>query len=113
MSFTIDFFYMLGEMVVLGWPILFVLLSCITALALMVGRIESWNAIDSVYYGFITATTVGYGDIRPSQTSSKLLAVVIALIGMILTGIVVALAVEAVMGAAEIHNLEVQLKFKD
>ena len=55
-----------------------------------------------MYYGFITATTVGYGDIRPSQTSSKLLAIAIALTGMVLTGIVVALAVESAMGAADL-----------
>ena len=45
------------------------------------------------------------GDIRPTKTSSKLVAVAIALIGMILTGIVIALAVEAVTLAAEQHDL--------
>ena len=105
MTFTIDFIYTLAQMVALGWPVLVLLITCIVVLAFIVGRIEDWTAIDSVYYGFITATTVGYGDIRPTQTSSKLVAIAIALIGMIMTGIVVALAVEAVTFAAEQHDL--------
>ena len=109
MSFTLDFLNLLSQMIVLSWPLLFVLISCITTLALFVGRIEKWETIDSVYYGFITATTVGYGDIRPTQSSSKMLAIAIALTGMILTGIVVALAVESMMGAAEAHNMRADL----
>ena len=105
MTFTIDFIYTLAQMVTLGWPVLLLLMTCIVVLAFIVGRIEEWSAVDSVYYGFITATTVGYGDIRPTKSSSKLVAVAIALIGMILTGIVIALAVEAVTLAAEQHDL--------
>jgi len=61
----------------------------------IVGRRESWSKFDSLYWSFITATTVGYGDIRPLQKLSKTLAVIIALLGLILTGIVVALALNA------------------
>ena len=39
---------------------------------------------------------MGYGDIRPMGRLSKALSVLIALIGMIFTGIIVALAVNAV-----------------
>ena len=105
MTFTIDFIYTLAQIVSLGWPVLLMLVTCIVVLAFIVGRIEDWTAIDSVYYGFITATTVGYGDFRPTKTSSKLVAIAIALIGMMLTGIVVALAFEAVTIAAEQHDL--------
>ena len=62
----------------------------------IVGRLESWDRLDAIYWGFITATTVGYGDIRPRGRLSKALSVLIALIGMIFTGIMVALAVNAV-----------------
>ena len=62
----------------------------------IVGRLESRDRLDAIYWGFITATTVGYGDIRPMGRLSKALSVLIALIGMIFTGIMVALAVNAV-----------------
>lgn len=106
MTFTLDFLYLLYQMVLLGWPVLLSLITCIVVLAFTVGHIEGWNAVDSVYYGFITATTVGYGDVRPTRNSSKLVAVAIALTGMIMTGIVIALAVEAVMIAADQHDLQ-------
>lgn len=109
MTFTLDFVYLLFQMVVLSWPVLLSLITAIVALALTVGRIEDWSTIDSVYFGFITATTVGYGDIRPTQTSAKLVAIAIALTGMVMTGIVIALAVESVMIAAEQHDLQVRV----
>ncbi len=67
----------------------------IAALAVFTGRIEGWGLIDSLYYGFVTATTVGFGDIRPTQERTKLVAIVIAFLGLMMTGITVALAVEA------------------
>lgn len=51
---------------------------------------------DSLYFGFITALTVGYGDLRPTSGRNKFFAVIIALFGLITSGILVAIAVEAV-----------------
>ena len=59
------------------------------------GARESWSRFDSFYWSFITATTVGYGDIRPLHKLSKTISVLIALTGMIFTGIIVALAINA------------------
>lgn len=75
---------------------LLVLLVVIVTLAIVIGRTEGWTLADSVYYGFVTATTVGYGDFRPRRLSSKALAIVIAFVGLIQIGIVVALAVQAI-----------------
>jgi len=77
-------------------PLLIMLGFFITLLGHVVGRLESWNKLDAIYWAFITATTVGYGDIRPTGRLPKILSVIIALIGMIFTGIMVAVAVNAV-----------------
>jgi voltage-gated potassium channel Kch len=79
----------------LMFPLLFTLLAAITLLGKWVGRIEGWSGLDSVYWSFVTATTLGYGDLRPSQRKSKIIAILIAFLGLILTGIVIAAAVQA------------------
>lgn len=79
----------------LASPLLLSLALLITLLGQIVGFRESWGRFDSLYWAFITATTVGYGDIRPVARLSKILSVLIALTGIIFTGIIVALAINA------------------
>lgn len=77
------------------FPLLFSLGLIIALLGYTVGRKEGWSNFDSIYWSFITATTVGYGDIKPVRKESRILAIVIAFLGLTLTGIVIALAVYA------------------
>lgn len=77
----------------------------IIALGLIASVLESWRPFDAIYWAFITATTVGYGDIRPTKPSSRLLSILIALQGMVLTGIIVALAINAAtITFSELHK---------
>ena len=76
-------------------PLLFSLATVITLLGLVVGTKEGWSRLDTIYWSFITATTVGYGDIRPVNRGSRILALFIAFLGLILTGIIIAVAVHA------------------
>ena len=71
------------------------LLLVITLLGFMIARIEGWSPFDGLYHAFINATTVGYGDFRPTRRSSKLLALILAITGLIFTGMVVAIALHA------------------
>ncbi len=95
MLFTTKF---LGIFVSLFWeggPLFLGLGLIISALAVAAGRLEGLSIGDSLYYGFITATTVGYGDMTPSTGRGKFYAIILAVIGLIFTGIMVALSVEA------------------
>jgi voltage-gated potassium channel len=80
------------------WVMLPLLLSLALAIILLgqaVGRQEGWSRFDSFYWSFITATTVGYGDVRPVKRKSKVVAIIIAFLGLTLTGILIAVAVQA------------------
>ena len=76
-------------------PLLFSLALAITLLGQAVGKQEGWSRFDSFYWSFITGTTVGYGDVRPVKRKSKIVAIIIAFLGLTLTGIVIAVAVQA------------------
>jgi voltage-gated potassium channel len=77
-------------------PPLLTLMVIITLLGQLVGKREGWTRFDSFYWAFITATTVGYGDIRPQSRGSRLISILIAILGLMFTGIVIAVDVQAV-----------------
>eukprot|EP00977_Amphora_coffeiformis_P009373 scaffold2155_cov162-Amphora_coffeaeformis.AAC.2 len=49
-------------------------LGLLVAMGLLLGRIEGWSVVDSVYFGLTTAGTVGFGDKAPTLQSTRLLA---------------------------------------
>jgi len=69
-----------------------------------VGKHEGWSRFDSFYWSFITATTVGYGDVRPTRRKSKVIAIIVAFLGLTLSGIVIAVAVQAATLALGTHR---------
>lgn len=93
MAFTLKFLYLFGWSLYLTGPLILFLAFVITGLGFVVGRLEGWHRFESLYWAFITATTVGYGDIRPQRKISRVLSVVVALTGIMFTGILVALTV--------------------
>jgi voltage-gated potassium channel len=95
MDFTLDYLQLFYLGLKLASPLLIFAALLIVLLGMIVGMRESWGRLDSIYWAFITATTVGYGDIRPTRPLSKILSILIALIGMTFTGILVALAIYA------------------
>ncbi len=103
MEFTLTFVYRLLFGLYLSAPVLLMLVLIVVAIGLFVGRRESWNPGDALYWSFITASTVGYGDMRPRRRLSKFLSIVIAFVGLIFTGIVVAIAVNSLGVAFDKH----------
>jgi hypothetical protein len=76
-------------------PLLLNLLLIIMLLGYLVGKREGWSRFDSLYWAFVTATTVGYGDFRPTKRGPRVIAIVIALLGLLTAGIIIALGVHA------------------
>ncbi len=95
MDFTFTFIriFLLG--LYLAAPLMIFFCLMIIVLGQIVGRMEGWSRFDAVYWSFITALTVGYGDIRPVKRFSRRLAVVIAIAGIMFSGILVALTVHS------------------
>jgi len=92
---TVTFLKQFGIGLWLTFPLLLSLGAIITLLGQAVGMKEGWSRFDSFYWSFITATTVGYGDLRPVQRRSRIVAILIAFLGLVLSGIVIAVAVHA------------------
>lgn len=65
---------------------------------------ERWKKFDALYWSLITATTVGYGDIRPLKRASRILSIFIAFIGIMLTGVIVAITVNTGKIAFDKHK---------
>ena len=78
------------------WPVLSGLLLFKVGLGAIVGVLEGWGVGQGIYFAFITGLTIGYGDLAPRQSLTQLLAVVIGFSGILLTGLIAALAVKAI-----------------
>jgi voltage-gated potassium channel len=97
-------------------PVMIMMLIFIVIIGLVVGRIESWTKFDSLYWAFITALTIGYGDIKPTKKRSRILSVLLGTLGIMLTGILVGVTVESSsstfkmhVSPSQIHQIELSL----
>ena len=74
----------------------------ISLLGLIIAGLEEELSFSSgLYFAWVTGTTVGYGDIAPTVGMTRFLAVIVAIIGIMFTGIVVAIAISAAKIAVE------------
>jgi hypothetical protein len=88
------------------WPVLSGVLAAIAVLGVIVGTIEGWPVRDSLYFAFVTGLTIGYGDLAPKALSARMLAILIGVCGILLTGLVAAVAVKALAAVTEGNGKE-------
>lgn len=95
MDFTFYFMEVFFIGLIYTSPLFITLGLVIIGVGRIIGWIERWSWLDSIYYALITATTVGYGDFHPGSRWSKLLSILVAFTGLVFTGIMVAVALHA------------------
>ena len=95
MAYAITFIQLFFLFTSVVAPILLLLAFTIMVLGLIVGRIENWKRSKAIYWSFITATTVGYGDVRPTRGLARFISIIIAVLGLVLFGIIISISVSA------------------
>ena len=81
MEFSITFIQLFFWGVYLAAPILLMLCTLIIIVGQIVGRLEGWDRFNALYWSFITALTVGYGDISPKTVLGQSIASLIMILG--------------------------------
>jgi hypothetical protein len=89
------FFISLVQQLRVVWPILSGILVVMVGSGLAIWRIEGWRIDEALYFTFVTGLTIGYGDFTPKHVSARLLSLVIGFAGIVLTGLVAAISVQA------------------
>ena len=82
------------------WPVASGLVAVQLMLGAFVSVLQGWPFGDALYFTFVTAFTIGYGDLVPKGFLARLIAMIIGLTGVLLTGLIVAVGVRAFQVAA-------------
>ena len=67
----------------------------------LVSLLQGWPLGDAFYFTFVTALSIGYGDLVPKGFLARLIAMVIGFTGILLTGLVAAIGVRALQLATD------------
>jgi hypothetical protein len=78
-----------------------VLIGMVVAGAAAVTLVEKMPFNDTLYFAFVTGLTIGYGDIVPQTPGGRLVALLIGFVGILFTGLMVAVLVFAVRESLE------------
>lgn len=92
------FRHFLGNFLYYLWMVREVLTGLLLLLLLggvLISKIEDLALLEAIYFSFITGLSIGYGDITPRTGLGMCVSVVIGVIGMVLTGMTVAVATRA------------------
>lgn len=75
------------------------LITAVIACAVLFMLAEGLPFGESMYASAITALTVGYGDVTPKTIAGRIISIVIAALGVLFSGLVVAVATRALADA--------------
>ncbi|MDG5816828.1 potassium channel family protein [Chitinispirillales bacterium ANBcel5] len=92
------------KLLVLTFPAWGILFFTVLMLGVLFSVTEEISFFNSLYFTFITAMTVRYGDITPDTDLGKVLSVCMGIFGIVTTGIIVAIALQALKMAYEKSN---------
>ncbi len=85
----------LFEILRIASPVIGFLLLVTVALGIAAAYIEGWTLGEGIYFAFVTALTIGYGDLTAKSMLGRVIAILIGFNGIVFTGVVVAVAVQA------------------
>ena len=87
------FFRIFGKVLWLTKSIYAVLFGLIVFGGFVVQQVQDLPPGEGFYFAMVTGLTIGYGDITPETWLGRMIALLLGLIGIILTGMMVATAV--------------------
>lgn len=82
------------------WAVLLMQLLLLVLAAFVITLVEPLGFGESLYFVFVTALTIGYGDIAPTTDLGRITCILVGIVGLIYTGLVVGIATYAVGKAA-------------
>jgi voltage-gated potassium channel len=100
MEFTVDFLRILLMDRLNAGPGIGFLLLATGFIGVIIGRTERWTVTEGLYHAFINADTVGYREFRPSKAKARALSVLLAFVGWMFTGMIVAIVIHSAVGIA-------------
>lgn len=89
------------------WVVITVLLFLLFFGAGVISLVEEMSLGKSIYFTFITALAVGYGDITPSTLVGKLVSVFIGILGLVFFGIIIGISTRAILVIMHSSEFEV------
>ncbi len=95
--FTHYFFHALSKI----RGIVFGLFAWLVVDAVAIAYFEKMPFADALYFSFVTGLTIGYGDIAPVTLAGRVVAILTGLLGVLITGLIIAVAVYALRKTME------------
>lgn len=79
------------------WLVIAALLFLIFLGSAAISFVEEMSLGKAIYFAFITALAVGYGDITPATVTGKIVSVLIGFVGLVLFGVIIGVSTRAIL----------------